>query len=91
MSFLIADTTSPVLNCPTETVIQYFNTTDYIVEAEYPVVDVTDGVGVASVTYSPPNGTEVKMRDPNKVTVTAWDTSGNMASCQFIYMAEREC
>ncbi len=90
LQYLFSDTTPPVLTCPTRTVTKYFNTTSYVVVAQYPVVEVTDAVGIASVTYEPANGTNVYMRQPTTVTVTASDTSGNKASCQFTYVAERE-
>ena len=42
---------------------------------------VTDNVGIASVHFSPPNGTRFLSDTKNKVTMVAVDSSGNNASC----------
>ena len=85
------DVTPPSIECPTELYVEYHNTSDMSVPMTYPYIPISDYVGVVDVTYNPPEGTMVNMRVPITVTVRAYDAAGNMDTCDFIYIGQREC
>ncbi len=69
----------PTLSCP-----KNFNiSSDFNVTVNWKGGYATDNIGVASVTFDPPNGTRFPSDSKNKITLTAVDTSGNKASCIF--------
>lgn len=80
----------PRLHCPPAVVYDYFNSSDIQVEARYPDVPATDNVAISRVEFDPPNGTTVFIHHIVMVTVTAWDSAENKATCSFLYQAERE-
>ena len=61
---------------------QNFNITSNLpVEVIWPNGYATDNVGVASLTFNPPNGTRFMSDSRTKVTMVATDRAGNNASC----------
>ena len=43
--------------------------------------NISDNIGIASVVFSPPNGSIFESAKTHKVEMTATDTSGNQAKC----------
>ncbi|XP_077862127.1 uncharacterized protein LOC100378937 [Saccoglossus kowalevskii] len=81
------DTSPPVIYCPES----FLTLTDELeIDIIYPHATATDNVGIASITYEPPNGTTVSNVNYLTVTVTAQDMSGNEATCEFVAWVEPE-
>ena len=77
MAFLFADKEAPVTRCPKNINIS----SDLPVNIFWNSGYATDNIGIASVRFSPPNGTTFSSDTRSKVTMTATDHSGNNASC----------
>lgn len=76
----VADNIPPVVTCPSDQTISTAVTS--LTSVSYPQATATDNSGIPSVVCSPASGTLFGL-GYSKVTCTATDTSGNVASCNF--------
>jgi hypothetical protein len=74
----VVDTTPPVIACPADQMLEC--SAEGAVASFAPTV--TDNCG-ASVTCTPPSGTNISEDSPTAVSCVAVDNSGNRASCRF--------
>ena len=84
------DDTAPSIRCPTSLYRHHYNSDNSQVPVVYPdgLVNATDYGGIASIVFEPAAGVMVEVLKETSVTATAFDWSGNSASCSFLYMAD---
>ncbi|XP_033757629.1 sushi, von Willebrand factor type A, EGF and pentraxin domain-containing protein 1-like [Pecten maximus] len=87
---ILKDTFPPTIECPRSVVIEKYYTNQTTVPIYYHRNNYVTSTGdIAQHTYHPQEGSAVSIRTHIQVTVTVYDNSGNTASCNFSYEAQR--
>nr|KAG5713679.1 hypothetical protein BaRGS_024727 [Batillaria attramentaria] len=92
IAVILVDVTPPEIQCPTRIHRQHYNSTGNTVALVYPpdLVTAKDSSGISHYILDPPPGSKVYVMQEFLITATAFDPSGNSASCSFVYIAETD-
>jgi uncharacterized protein (TIGR03382 family) len=80
------DTGAPAITCPRNVVAEATSAEGAVID--YPEVKVADVASQVTLAYEPPEGSLFPANESTRVTVTATDSAGNTATCQFTVTVE---
>ncbi|XP_069124135.1 uncharacterized protein [Argopecten irradians] len=86
---ILRDTFPPAIECPRSVVIEKYYTNQTIVPIRYQGNYFNLTRDIAQHTFYPQEGSPISIRTHIPVKVTVYDNSGNTASCNFTYEAQR--
>ncbi|XP_076073923.1 uncharacterized protein LOC143045353 isoform X3 [Mytilus galloprovincialis] len=78
------------IRCPVDVVYVPYATSSDVVNITYNSIGVVASRSATHITYQPPFGTSIKIKEHVKVKATAHGSNGNTVSCNFTYEATRD-
>ncbi|VDI56620.1 Hypothetical predicted protein [Mytilus galloprovincialis] len=78
------------IRCPVDVVYVPYATSSDVVNITYNSIGVVASRSATHITYQPPFGTSIKIKEHVEVKATAHGSNGNTVSCNFTYEATRD-
>ncbi|XP_071132432.1 uncharacterized protein [Mytilus edulis] len=87
---ILIDTHPLTIRCPVDVVYVPYATSSDVVNITYNSIGVVASSSATHITYQPPLGTSIKIKEHVEVKATAHGSNGNTVACNFTYEATRD-